>query len=87
MTFVTRSGEVVDSQSPWRPSIFGDFISGIINFFVLFFQTLIPLDWSGNQESGRGRGGGGGGPGSGPRRRMGGFSHGSPAPPPASGGG
>jgi len=86
---------MVDNKSPWRLSIIPEMFWGIINFVVLFFQTMI--NPGGSSKGDRystdyrvpGRGPDGGGGGGGPRRRMGGFrgGGGGPSPPPMAGGG
>ncbi|KAH9518923.1 hypothetical protein Btru_008665 [Bulinus truncatus] len=83
--------DILESKSPWRLSIIPEFIWGIINFFVLFFQTLINPNKNakGDRYSSDYRRPGGGG-GGGPSRRMGGFGgrgQGAPGPPPMAGGG
>ncbi|OWF53812.1 Selenoprotein K [Mizuhopecten yessoensis] len=40
MVYVSQ-GNVVDSQSPWRLSYIPEMFWGLINFIVLFFQTLV----------------------------------------------
>lgn len=84
-------GEILQSRSPWRLSIIPEFIWGVINFFVLFFQTLInpSKNAKGDRYTSDYRRPGGGG-GGGPSRRMGGFGRqggGAPGPPPMAGGG
>ncbi|KAK3793184.1 hypothetical protein RRG08_009483 [Elysia crispata] len=87
------NGQVVESRSPWRLSFITDLFWGIINFVVLFFQTLVDpsKNSKGNRYTSdyrRPGSGPGGGPG-GPRRRMGGIGgdRGGPNPPPMAGGG
>jgi len=84
----------VDSRSPWRLSLIPELFWGIVNFVVLFFQTMFNPNASsrGDRYSTDYRPNGGGndpfGPGGGPRRRMGGVRRGGgPAPPPMAGGG
>ncbi|KAH9518918.1 hypothetical protein Btru_008659 [Bulinus truncatus] len=74
MPYITTKGDILESKSPWRLSIIPEFIWGIINFFVLFFQTLINPNKNakGDRYSSDYRRPGGGG-GGGPSRRMGGF--------------
>ncbi|CAG5119692.1 unnamed protein product [Candidula unifasciata] len=91
MPYISTDGQVLESRSPWCLSFVTEFIWGIINFIVLFFQTLInpsKTSRSDRYTSDYRRPGGGGG-GGGPRRRMGGFGGGSgaPGPPPMAGGG
>jgi len=86
-------GQVVNSKTPWRMSIIPDFFWGVINFVVLFFQTMISPDsnsrGSGYTSDHRVGGNDPMGPGGGPRRRMGGFrgGGGGPSAPPMAGGG
>lgn len=86
--FIPLRGQVVDSRSPWRLSIIPETFWSIINFFVLFFRTLInpSLSKEGSSYSRDYRGGGG--PPQPPRRRMGGYrgGAGAPSPPPMGGG-
>jgi len=98
MTYVSGGGQVNEARSPWRLSIIPELFWGMLNFVVLFFQTLVN---PGANKKGQGfstdyrlRGRGGPGPfgpggGGGPRRRMGGFrgGPGGPAAPPMAGGG
>jgi len=84
---------MLDNQSPWRLGYIPELFWGLVNFIVLFFQTLVNPDSSskgsgystdyrvGNQRPF--------GPGGGPQRRMGGFRRGGggAAPPPMAGGG
>ncbi|XP_041348798.1 selenoprotein K-like [Gigantopelta aegis] len=92
MVYVS-SGHILDSRSPWRLSFIPDLFWGIVNFIVLFFQTMFNPNktkrgssYTSDYRSGPRPGGGGGG---GPRRRMGGFRGGAdgPSPPPMAGGG
>ncbi|EGD81743.1 selenoprotein K [Salpingoeca rosetta] len=93
MVYIQNS-QVHQRRSWLRLSIFSDIFWGIINFFYLFFSTLIQPNKfaNGYTETDYRRGGGGRGPGdddSGgyPRRRMGGFRRNNgPAPPPMGGG-
>ncbi|XP_059169727.1 selenoprotein K-like isoform X2 [Physella acuta] len=91
MPYISASGQVVDSRSPWRLSIIPDMIWGFINFIILFFQTMINPNKTARSDKYtsdyRRPGGGGGG---GPSRRMGGFGGrggNAPGPPPMAGGG
>ncbi|CAH1782495.1 unnamed protein product, partial [Owenia fusiformis] len=97
MVYVS-GGQMLESQSPWRLSFIPEMFWGIINFIVLFFQTMVmPSTTKKGRESyttdyrvgGGGGGGGGQGPPPPPRRRMGGFrgGGGGPSPPPMAGGG
>ncbi|KAK6994789.1 selenoprotein K [Biomphalaria glabrata] len=90
MPYITSKGDITDSKSLWRLGTITEFIWGIINFIVLFFQTLVNPNKNakGNKYSSDYRRPGGGG-GGGPSRRMGGFGGGGndgPGPPPMAGG-
>ncbi|XP_052090626.1 selenoprotein K-like [Mytilus californianus] len=90
MVYVGQGGQMLDSRSPWRLSVIPELFWSIVNFFVLFFRTLInpSLSKEGSTYSRDYRSGGGGGPPAPPRRRMGGFrgGGGAPSPPPMGGG-
>ncbi|XP_064606842.1 selenoprotein K-like isoform X2 [Liolophura sinensis] len=82
---------MMDSRSPWRLSIIPELLWGIVNFVVLFFQTLIQPSktrYGDSHTSDYRTPGGPRGPPPPPRRRMGGFrgGPGGPAPPPMGGG-
>jgi len=85
------NGQVVDSRSPWRLSIFPEIFWGIVNFVHAFFQSMFgPLFAEDpNARSNYGRPGSGQAPprppGGGRFRGLGGG--GGPAPPPMGGGG
>ncbi|XP_045465049.1 glycine-rich selenoprotein-like [Harmonia axyridis] len=70
MVYIARDGTVCENP-PWGIDRIGQLFSGLINFVVLFFQTLVGLDTSqkSTQKSGgssfRSGGGGGGGGGGG----------------------
>eukprot|EP00064_Thunnus_orientalis_P017680 superscaffoldBa00003823_g17766 len=91
MVYVSN-GQVLDSrmQSPWRLSFLVDLFWGVVEFFGLYFKTLIhpnmTKDGNGASSSfsdGRGPPGPPGG-----RRRMGRINHGGgPSAPPMGGGG
>ncbi|KAF6768465.1 hypothetical protein AHF37_11070 [Paragonimus kellicotti] len=88
MPYVTGSGQVVEKQ-PWNVNYFKKLLSDLLNVFILFFQTMLPLDLfrdgSSNQRSSWG-----GGPPRPPGRRFGGPcgpNGGSPDAPPMAGGG
>ncbi|XP_025107123.1 selenoprotein K-like [Pomacea canaliculata] len=91
MVYVS-GGQILNSKSRWRLSFIPDIFWGIINFIVLFFQTMINPNMSkrGSAYTSdyRPPGSGPGGPPGGPRRRMGGFGGGggAPSPPPMGGG-
>ncbi|XP_052782183.1 selenoprotein K-like [Mya arenaria] len=82
-------GKVQESQTLWRLSIIPEIFWGIINFIVLFFETMISPSKTkyGNNYTSDYKAGNDGG-GGGPRRRMGGFrgGGGGPASPPMGGG-
>jgi len=89
MVYIDSNGEVHESR-PLGLSTLTDFFWAVINFFALFFRSLLSPDAdtkvaSGGTDYRRGP------PGGGPRRRMGGFGGrgGAPAsaPPFAAGGG
>nr|XP_006811288.1 PREDICTED: selenoprotein K-like isoform X1 [Saccoglossus kowalevskii]XP_006811289.1 PREDICTED: selenoprotein K-like isoform X2 [Saccoglossus kowalevskii] len=91
MVYVSE-GHVLDSQSPWRISAIPDLFWGILNFIVLFFQTMVSpgltkkgSGYTSDYRSGSDKWG----PPRPPRRRMGGFrgGGGGPNPPPPAGGG
>jgi len=90
MPYISSSGTVNDSRSPWRLSFIPDMFWAVINFVVLFFQTMFSPDITknGNQYSSDYRPDGGGG---GPRRRIGRLNGGgapnSPGNLPPGGGG
>lgn len=92
MPYISSEGQMMASQSPWRLSYIPEMLWGIINFIVLFFQTMINPN---KNKMGEGYASeysrpGGGGPDGGPRRRMGGFGGrgaGGPNSPPMAGGG
>ncbi|XP_072177787.1 selenoprotein K-like isoform X2 [Diadema setosum] len=97
MPYISQSGQLLESRSPWRLSIIPELFWGAVNFIVLFFRTMFSPNLT-SQGTGyksdyrqglTGSGGRPGGPPPPPRRRMGGFGgRGSgPAPPPAAGGG
>ncbi|XP_065060883.1 selenoprotein K-like [Rhopilema esculentum] len=44
MVYISESGHLSESKSPWRISIIQDTFWGIINFIVLFFQTMFSPD-------------------------------------------
>jgi len=69
MAYISSSGTVSDSRSPWRLSVIPDAFWAIINFIALFFQTMFSphLTKKGVSHSSDYRPDGGGGP----RRRMG----------------
>jgi len=81
----------MESRSPWRLSFIPEMIWGVINFIVLFFQTMINPNKNkkGDKYNTDYRKPGDGGPDGGPRRRMGGFrgGRGGPDAPPMAGGG
>ncbi|XP_030856256.1 selenoprotein K isoform X3 [Strongylocentrotus purpuratus] len=100
MPYLSQSGQVMDSRSPWRLSYIPELFWGAVNFISLFFRTMFSPQLTnrgtgytsdyrqgltGNSSNGRGPGG----PPAPPRRRMGGFGgrRSGPAPPPAAGGG
>ena len=83
MTWIGSGGQVASNQSPWRMSIFSDTFWAIINFIMLFFQTMF-------QPSSTKKGSGytsdyrpGGDAPGGPRRRLGrpGGGNGGPSGP------
>jgi len=84
MPYISSGGQVLDGQSPWRLSIISDTFWAIINFVVLFFQTMISPDKTskGNQYTSDYRPGDG--PPRPPGRRMGrvggGGGGGAPSP-------
>ncbi|KAK3605845.1 hypothetical protein CHS0354_002480 [Potamilus streckersoni] len=82
-------GQVKDSQTLWRVSIIPDIFWAIINFIVLFFQTLISPGTTKHGKNHTSDYRSGQGPPKPPRRRMGGFGGGggAPSPPPMAGGG
>merc|ERR1711981_1461930 len=92
MAYITSDGRMLESR-PFGLGSISDFFWGIVNFFVLFFRTLInPSETSkgdGYSTDYRSTGGRGPPPGGGPRRRFGGFGGGSgaAAPPMPRGGG
>ncbi|XP_019637815.1 PREDICTED: selenoprotein K-like [Branchiostoma belcheri] len=90
MAYVT-GGQMLDSRSPWRLSIIPEIFWGIINFIVLFFQTMYNPSLSkhgSDTASSYSRGDGRGPPPPPPRRRFGGVRRGgAPGPPPMAGGG
>ncbi|XP_066923037.1 selenoprotein K-like [Clytia hemisphaerica] len=78
MPYVSSSGEVGSSRSPWRISIISDTFWAIINFIVLFFQTMFSPNLTkhgSNYTSDYRPGDGPGGPQN-PRRRMGRINNG-----------
>jgi len=85
MPYISSGGQVLDGQSPWRLSIISDTFWAIINFVVLFFQTMISPDKTskGNQYTSDYRPGDGRPPRP-PGRRMGrvggGGGGGAPSP-------
>jgi len=92
MVYIDNQGRVLEAK-PWGINSIGDLFWGIINFFSLFFRTLINPDAN---KKGDGfatdyrNPGGRGPPPSGPRRRFGGFGGGrggAPSSPPMGGGG
>mmetsp|Transcript_12520 Transcript_12520/g.37224 ORF Transcript_12520/g.37224 Transcript_12520/m.37224 type:complete len:95 (+) Transcript_12520:229-513(+) len=76
MVYLNADGTVVEKRTVWRLSIVSDFLWGVVDFFWLFFQTMI--DPQSEHHSLRPRGGssrGGRGPkppggGSGGARRV-----------------
>ena len=92
MVILKFNSLILLQAKPWSVNSIGDLFWGIVNFFSLFFRTLINPDANKNGDgyttdyraSGRR-----GGPPPGPRRRFGGFGGGSGAPsaPPYAGGG
>jgi len=92
MAYVS-GGQMLDNQSPWRLNFIPELFWGLINFFVLFFRTLVNpgSNSKGSDYSTEYRVGNQGpfGPGGGPQRRMGGFRRGGggAGPPPMAGGG
>ncbi|XP_037076095.1 selenoprotein K-like [Pollicipes pollicipes] len=97
MPYISSDGTVGGSRDYFSVQGLLGFFWAIVNFFQLFFRTLISPDdnkrgsgyTSDYRAPGRGGPGGPGGPGGAPRRRMGGFSCGPGAagPPPMAGGG
>merc|ERR1712212_1375520 len=79
MVYISSSGTVNESKSPWRLSIFSDMFWGLVNFVALFFQTMFSphLTKHGNTHSSDYKPDGGGG---GPRRRMGRLNQGGGGP-------
>merc|ERR1712122_343212 len=92
MAYITSDGRVLESR-PFSLASITDFFWGFINFFALFFRTLINPQANSKGEGYstdyRSTGGRGPPPGGGPRRRINGFggSGGAAAPPPPRGGG
>jgi len=93
MAYITSDGRVVESR-PFSLGSITDLFWGFINFFALFFRTLInPNENSkgdGYSTDYRSTGGRGPPPNGGPRRRFGGFGPsggGGAAPPMPRGGG
>merc|ERR1711994_892112 len=92
MAYITSDGRVLESR-PFGLSSITDLFWGFINFFMLFFRTLINPQANSKGEGYstdyRSTGGRGPPPGGGPRRRINGFggSGGAAAPPPPRGGG
>jgi len=41
MVYVSSSGAVTQSRSPFRLTLFSDLFWGIVNFFGLFFNTMV----------------------------------------------
>eukprot|EP00050_Salpingoeca_kvevrii_P006032 m.287049 g.287049 ORF g.287049 m.287049 type:complete len:89 (-) comp11695_c0_seq1:503-769(-) len=88
MPYISNS-TVQSHRSPWRLSRLPELFWAIINFFLLFFKTMMPGGAAKNNSTedvyrARDRGDYGGG---GPRRRMGGFRSNSGANAPPMGGG
>lgn len=81
-------GEVRESKS-WSFTSIPELFWGIINFIVLFFQTMISPSMTKKGSTHTTDYRPDGGPQGGPRRRMGGFRGGGGAPdaPPMAGGG
>ncbi|KAM9856185.1 selenoprotein K [Aulostomus maculatus] len=91
MVYVSN-GQVLDSrtQSPWRLSVLVDLFWGVVEFFGLFFKTIIQPDLTKAGNCGTSRFTDGRGPPGPPggRRRMGRINYGGgPTPPPMGGGG
>ena len=92
MAYITSDGRVLESK-PWGFNSILDLFWGILNFFSLFFKTLIQPDSNAKGDKYttdyRNTGGRGPPPNGGSRRRFGGFGGGSggPSPPPFAGGG
>uniref|UniRef100_A0A8C4R3A6 Selenoprotein K n=1 Tax=Eptatretus burgeri TaxID=7764 RepID=A0A8C4R3A6_EPTBU len=87
-------GQVLNGrQSLWRLSIIPELFWAVVNFVVLFFQTMFQPDLTrkgkGHSSNyGTSRDGRGGPPPGGPFRRMGRINPGGgPSPPPVAGGG
>lgn len=77
MVYISKDG-VIGGRSPWSPSRITDIFWAIINFVVLFFQTLFQPDltkrgrgYTSNYGNGNSRQQ----PPGPPRRRMGGFGN------------
>ncbi|XP_013407766.1 selenoprotein K-like [Lingula anatina] len=89
MPYVSGGGEVLDSRSNWRLSYIPELFWAVVEFFVLFFRTMISPSMTkrGSQYTSDYRPSGG--PPRPPRRRMGGIGGGGggPSPPPMAGGG
>nr|XP_015797035.2 selenoprotein K isoform X2 [Nothobranchius furzeri] len=91
MVYVAN-GQVLDSraQSPWSLSLLTDFLWEAVEFFSLFFRTIIDPDLSKDGSIASSRFSDGRGPPGPPggRRRMGRINHlAGPTPPPMGGGG
>jgi len=91
MPYISSDGQISESRSIWRLSFITETIWGIINFVILFFQSMINPNknsrGAGYTSDYRRPGGGGSGSGA-PTRRMGGFRrNNSPNAPPMGGGG
>ncbi|XP_054276290.1 selenoprotein K-like isoform X2 [Macrosteles quadrilineatus] len=87
MPYVLSSGEVANKQ-PWGLAKITAFFWGILNFFFMFFRTLIsPGSNSRGDRYTQDFRRGGGGPPRPPRRNIGGFNNVSTLPPPPCGGG
>ncbi|KAM9828088.1 selenoprotein K [Syngnathus typhle] len=91
MVYVSN-GQVLDSrsQSPWRLSLVVDLFWGAVEFFGLFFKTIIDPDLTKDGHSSSSRFSDGRGPPGPPggRRRFGRINvGGGPTPPPMGGGG
>ncbi|KAK9515582.1 hypothetical protein VZT92_026218 [Zoarces viviparus] len=91
MVYVSN-GQVLDSrsQSPWSLSYLVDLFWGAVDFFGLFFKTILHPDMTKGGNSGSSRFTDGRGPPGPPggRRRMGRINHGAgPSSPPMGGGG
>jgi hypothetical protein len=91
MVYIAGDGQVLEAR-PWSFGALTEMFWGLINFFGLFFRTLINPDSSakGDSYTTDYRSTGGRGPPPPPRRRFGGFGGRGGAPsssPPMAGGG